>query len=271
MRLEGKVAVVTGTGAGIGKAIAEVFAREGAWVVAASRRESTGRPVVDGIVTEGGKAFFVECDVSAQEDVKRLFAEAKARSGGVDILVNNAGVNFAKSFDETTAGDWDRVVNTDLRGTFLCCRECIPLMLARGGGAIVNIATVHTMACLPGAGPYDAAKWGMVGLTKSLAVEYASRGIRVNALSPGLIDTQIWEDIQAAAPDLEQCLDYWRSNIPAGRVGTPEEIARVAVFMASDEASYMTGANVVVDGGMTSQLISREPYASGSLEGESRG
>ncbi len=143
-------------------------------------------------------------------------------------------------------------------------------MLKQGKGNIVNITTVHTLACLPGAAPYDAAKWAVVGLTKSLAVEFASRNIRVNALSPGLIDTQIWDDIKAAAPNLNECLGYWKSNIPAGRVGTPQEIAYSAVFLASDEASYITGANILVDGGMTSQLISQEPFKSKNLEGNSR-
>ena len=140
-------------------------------------------------------------------------------------------------------------------------------MLKRRHGSIINVASVHSVACLPGAAPYDAAKWGIVGLTKALAVEFASRNIRVNALSPGLIDTQIWTDIVSAAPDREQCLQYWRSNIPMGRVGSVEEIARAALFLASDESSYLTGANIVVDGGMTSQLISAEPYESTPLEG----
>lgn len=270
MRLKEKVAVVTGTGAGIGKSIAEVFAREGAKVVCGSRRAVNGQPVVDAIVAEGGNAVFVQCDVSVEEDVEKLFNEAIATYSRVDILVNNAGVNFAKPFEDIEPDDWDRIVNTDLRGTYLCCRRAVREMLETGGGAIVNIATVHTLACLPGAAPYDAAKWGMVGLTKSLAVEYASRNIRVNALSPGLIDTQMWDDIQAAAPDLEQCLAFWRANIPMGRVGTTEEIAKAAVFMASDDAGYMTGANVLVDGGMTSQLISQAPYESAALEGASR-
>lgn len=143
-------------------------------------------------------------------------------------------------------------------------------MLKGGGGSIINIATVHTMACLPGAAPYDAAKWGMVGLTKSLAVEYADRHIRVNALSPGLIDTQIWHDLKKAAPDVDQCLDYWKANIPMGRVGRAEEIAYAAVFLASDEASYITGANLLVDGGMTSQLVSRQPFEAGAVDGGER-
>jgi len=271
MRLKGKVAIVTGTGAGIGKSIAEVFAKQGARVVCASRRAVNGQPVVDRIVADGGEAVFVQTDVSIEADVKNMVDKTVQTYGRIDVLVNNAGVNFVKPFEQVEPADWDRVINTDLRGTYLCCRLAIPHMLASGGGSIINIGTVHTLACLPGAAPYDAAKWGMVGFSKSLAVEFAPRNIRVNVLSPGLIDTQIWDDIKAAAPSMEQCLAYWKSNIPAGRVGTPEEIAHAAVFLASDEASYVTGANLLVDGGMTSQLISREPYTSKTLEGGERG
>jgi NAD(P)-dependent dehydrogenase (short-subunit alcohol dehydrogenase family) len=270
MRLRDKIAVVTGTGAGIGKAIAELFAEEGAKVVAASRRTANGQPVVDRIVQRGGDAMFVQCDISREDDVSRLFETARKEYGPVDVLVNNAGVDFAKPFEATEPEDWDRVLNTDLRGTYLCCRLAIADMLARGGGSIINVATVHTVAAVPGAAPYDAAKWAVVGLTRALAVEYASRNVRVNALSPGLIDTQIWDDLKRAAPDLEQCLAYWKANIPMGRVGTPEEIARTALFLAGDESSYMTGANVVVDGGMTCQLISQAPYRSKSVEGMGR-
>jgi NAD(P)-dependent dehydrogenase (short-subunit alcohol dehydrogenase family) len=269
-RLHDKVAIVTGTGAGIGKRIAEIFAQEGAKVVAASRRSTNGRPVVDDIVAKGQNAIFVQCDISVEKDVERLFEETLAAYQRVDILVNNAGVNFVKPFAEIQPSDWDRVINTDLRGTFLCTRLAVKDMLKHDGGSIINITSVHTVAGLPGAAPYDAAKCGVVGMTRALAVELAPQNIRVNALSPGLIDTQIWQDIQHAAPNLEACFDFWNSNIPMERVGTAEEIAKVAVFLASDDASYVTGANLIADGGMTSQLISREPYASVSLEGEER-
>jgi NAD(P)-dependent dehydrogenase (short-subunit alcohol dehydrogenase family) len=270
MRLEGKVAVVTGTGTGIGKSIAEMFAREGAKVVAASRRTENGQPVVDEIVKAGGTAIFVKCDVAIESNVQSLFATAIRNFERVDVLVNNAGVNFVKPFEDTKVADWDRVVNTDLRGAYMCSREAVRDMLKHGGGSIINITTVHTLASLPGAAPYDAAKWGMVGLTKALAVEYASRNIRVNALSPGLIDTQIWKDIIAAAPSIDECFAYWKANIPMGRVGRPEEIAATAVFLASSEASYITGANILVDGGMTSQLVSQAPYDSKPLAGAER-
>ncbi|MFC1461119.1 SDR family NAD(P)-dependent oxidoreductase [Verrucomicrobiota bacterium] len=267
MRLKNKVAIVTGAGAGIGKSIAEVFAKEGAKIVVASRRVSTEPPVVDDMVAQGTEAIFVECDVSVEKDVKKVFEKTIEKYGRVDILVNNAGVNFCKPFEETEPADWDRVINTDLRGTYLCSRCAILEMLKTGGGTIINIASTHSVACYVGAAPYDAAKWGMIGLTKSMAVEFADRNIRVNALSPGLTDTQIWIDIKKAAPDLDRCLDYWKANIPMGRPGTRGEIAYTAVFMASDEASYMTGANVLVDGGATSQLNSREPYNAKRLDG----
>lgn len=270
MRLKDKVAIITGTGTGIGKYIAELFAKEGAKVVAASRREINGQPVVDGIVSSGGKAIFVKCDVSVEEDVKRVVKKAVETYGRIDILVNNAGVNFVKNFEDILPEDWDRVINTDLRGTYLFCRHCIIEMLKTGGGSIVNMATVHTHASLTGAAPYDAAKWGMIGLTKALSVEFAARNIRVNALSPGLIHTQIWDDIMNAAPSKEESIAYWKANIPMGRVGTPEEIAKATLFLASDDASYITGANLFADGGMTSLLVSREPYESKNLEGAER-
>ncbi len=266
MRLRDKVAVVTGASSGIGAGIAEVFAEEGAKVVCVARREKDGKAVAESIQRRGGSAMFVRCDIADERQVREMVAKTLEAFGRIDVLVNNAGVNFVKAFDELTAEDWDRVIGVDLRGTFLCIRGCIGQFLKQGSGNVVNIASVHTMACLPGAAPYDAAKWGMVGLTKSLAVEYASRGIRFNCLSPGLIDTQIWSDIQAAATDSEACLAHWRANIPLGRVGSLREIAQAAVFLASDDASYITGANLLADGGMTSQLVSRESYASKSLE-----
>lgn len=265
-RLEDKVTIVTGASSGIGKSIAEVFAKEGARVVCVSRKEATGKPVADGICANGGEAVFMACDVSQEADVKRVVDDTLARYGRIDSLVNNAGCNFVKPFEECTPSDWDAVLNTDLRGTYLFSWYCIHPMLRQKKGSIVNIATVHTSACLPGAAPYDSAKFGMIGLTKSMAVEFASRNIRVNALSPGLIDTQIWQDIQDAAPDLEKCLSYWRTNIPMGRVGTCEEMAYAALFLASDEAGYITGSNLYADGGMTSQLISMEPYNSDAIE-----
>jgi NAD(P)-dependent dehydrogenase (short-subunit alcohol dehydrogenase family) len=267
-RLEGKVTIITGTSSGIGKVLAEVFAREGATVICTSRKEATGKPVADAICASGGKAVFMACDVAKEDDVKQVVDATVANYGRVDILVNNAGCNFVKSFEECTPSDWDYVINTDLRGTYLFSWYVVKHMLKAGKGSIVNIATVHTAACLPGAAPYDTAKWGMVGLTKSMAVEFASRNIRINALSPGLIDTQIWKDIQSASPDLDKCHAYWRTNIPMGRVGTCDEMAYAALFLASDEAGYITGSNLYADGGMTSQLISMEPYDSKAIEGK---
>ncbi len=258
MRLNEKVAIVTGASSGIGVGIAEVFAEQGAKVACVARRQEEGESVVRSIRDQGGNAVFIQCDVSSEDAVLAMVQKTVDAFGRIDVLVNNAGVNFVRAFEEMTVSDWDRVMEVDLRGTFLCTKACIQLFLKQGTGNVVNIASVHTQACLPGAAPYDAAKWGMVGMTKALAVEYASQGLRFNCLSPGLIDTQIWKDIQDGAEDLDACLKHWRANIPMGRVGTIREMGLATAFLASDDASYITGANLMADGGMTSQLISRE-------------
>lgn len=268
MQLKNKVAIITGASSGIGVGMAEVFAEQDARVVCVARREMEGEAVAESIRQRSGQAVFIRCDISNEDEVDAMVRQVIDQFGRVDVLVNNAGVNFVKPFEELTVADWDRVIGVDLRGTFLCIRACIGHFLQQGSGSVVNIATVHTKACLSGAAPYDAGKWGMVGLTKSLAVEYASRGIRFNCLSPGLIDTQIWADIQGGAEDLDACLAHWRANIPMGRVGTIREIGHVAVFLASDKASYVTGANLLADGGMTSQLVSKELYDSKPQERE---
>ena len=269
-RLQDKICVVTGAGSGIGKAIAELFAHEGGRVVCSSRRAQNGQPVSDALNAAGLDTIFVPCDVSLEADVRGLFDRTLERYGRLDVLVNNAGVNFVKPFLDVTVADWDRVVNTDLRGTFLCTSRAVREMVKGGGGSIVNITSVHTLQCLDGAAPYDAAKWGVVGLTKSVAVELAEHGIRINALSPGLIATQIWQDLLAASPDRQSCEDYWYANIPQRRAGTAEEIAKAALFLASEEASYFNGANIVCDGGMTSALTNRAGFASASCEGTER-
>lgn len=270
MRLTEKVAIVTGSGAGIGQSIVEAFAVEGARVVGASRRSVTGQPVVDALVRAGQQAIFVQCDVSVEDDVRRLMACALAEYGRIDILVNNAGVNFLKPFVETEPGDWDRVINTDLRGTFLCCRYAIPEMLKRNGGSIINIASVHATACLPGDAPYAAAKWGMVGFSKALAVEFASRSIRVNVVSPGAIETQITAAVMSQIADTELYLNWLYSNIPMRRRGLPQEVASACIYLASDEASYITGANLCVDGGVTSLLFSNNAGHTPSVDGKQR-
>lgn len=269
-RLKDKVCIVTGSGNGIGKAIAELFANEGGKVVCASRRVVNGKPVSDALNAAGFDTIFVQCDVSKSEDVQVLFDKTLEKFGRIDVLVNNAGVNFVKPFLDVDLNDWDRVINTDLRGTFMCVSRAAREMVKTGGGSIVNITSVHTLQGLDGAAPYDAAKCGVVGLTKSVAVELGEKGIRINALSPGLIATQIWDDLLDSAADRQACENYWNNNIPMRRPGKPEEIAQAALFLASDDAMYFNGANVVCDGGMTSALLSKATFESGVCEGKER-
>ncbi len=267
MDWNGHIAIVTGAASGIGYGIAECFAEAGAEVVVADINEQQGARVTADLQARYGKGLFVKTDVSRAADCKRLIDETLAACGQIDTLVNNAGVNFVKPTLEMDEADWDRVVNVDLKGTFLCSRYALEAMVARRSGNIINIASVHTVATLPAAAPYAASKGGVDMMTRSMAIEFAPYGIRVNAVSPGLTDTQIWIDIQDAAEDAELARQHWMDNIPLGRVQAPREVGNVALFLASEQSSYVTGANIFTDGGMTIQLTNRERFASKSLEG----
>ncbi len=271
MLLNDKVIIVTGAGGGIGEGIAQVCVREGAKVVIADIRGDAAQAVATDL---GDRAYAVTCNVASDEQLQELVASTVAHFGRIDGLVNNAGVNFAKPFLDTTPADWERVISVDLRATFfltqLVAKQLMQQSVGKAGarGSIVNIASVHSIAAFPGAGPYDAAKWGVVGLSKAVAVELATQGIRVNAVSPGLINTQIWQDYLAATPDPAATTAYWNSNIPIERVIEPAEIGEMVAFLLSDRALAITGANMLVDGGMTAMLVSKEPYTRGALEGE---
>jgi NAD(P)-dependent dehydrogenase (short-subunit alcohol dehydrogenase family) len=267
--LADRVVIVTGAARGLGRAIATRSAEAGARVVLADREAAEGEAVAAEIVAAGGVAIAVATDVSRLSDLERLCEAAVARFGRIDGLVNNAGVNFVKPVLEVTEAEWDRVLDIDLKGSFFLTQFAARQMVAQrpAGGAIVQIASVHTLAAVAGAAPYDAAKHGMVGFTKAAAVELAPHGVRVNLLSPGLCRTTIWEGLVAAAPSEQACLDYWQSQIPGGRPIEPEEIADAAVFLLSDASRAITGVNLVADLGMTSLLVGREPYASKPITG----
>jgi meso-butanediol dehydrogenase/(S,S)-butanediol dehydrogenase/diacetyl reductase len=239
-RFSGKVAVVTGGASGIGAAIAARLAGEGAHVLVADRNPPAALP--DG-------ARFRQCDVTNTDQVGQALAEAASAWGRLDILVNNAGVGALAMAEDTDEALWDHVFAVNTRAVFLCCRAAIPLMRANpggSGGAIVNIASISGLLGDYGMSAYNASKGAVVNLTRSLALETAQYGIRVNAVCPGLIDTPM------SAPGLQRQddLDFWLERIPLGRRGQPEEMASVVAFLASDDASYVTGANLAADGGV---------------------
>jgi NAD(P)-dependent dehydrogenase (short-subunit alcohol dehydrogenase family) len=254
--LDGQVAVITGGGRGIGRAIARRFAAEGAAVLVAARTESELREAVGEIMQSGGRAAWVAADVSRESDCARILATAQQRLGPVSILVNNAGdYGPVKPLEEILPEEWDRVIAVHLRGAFLLTRLVLPGMYARGSGAIVNISSLSAKAAFAWGAPYAAAKAGMLGLTRVTAAEAARRGVRINAICPGPVtETRMSKDLgQALAARLGVSADVqlarFLESLLQGRGQTAEEIAAAAVFLASKEASAITGQSVNVDGG----------------------
>jgi glucose 1-dehydrogenase len=267
-KLRGKNALVTGASSGIGAAIAVRFAQEGANVTinyfshsesardVKAQAESAARACGESI-----KAVTIHADVASEQQVKTMFAQTIDALGSIDILVNNSGIQMRAASDEVEMADFDRVVGVNLRGAFLCSREAIRHFLARGSaGVIINNSSVHEIVPKPLYIPYSISKGGMENMTKTLALEYADRGIRVNAVGPGAIVTPInasWIDDPQLRAEVE-------SHIPMGRAGTSEEIAAVFAFLASDEASYITGQTVFACGGLTLYPEFRTSWASSS-------
>ncbi|MGI6284948.1 glucose 1-dehydrogenase [Neomoorella humiferrea] len=245
MDFKGKVVVVTGSGRGIGRSIARMYAAHGANVVVADRdfrgAQETARFIKEG----GGEALALLVDVSKPEDVVKLMEKTAERYGRLDILVNNAGFGCWKSPYDLTVEEWDSVINTNLRGTFLCSREGAKIMRKSGGGSIVNIASTRAIMSEPNSESYAASKGGILALTHALAVSLGPDRIRVNAISPGWIETGDYGKLRE--------IDHIQH--PAGRVGMPDDIARACLFLTADENSFITGANIVIDGGMTRKMI----------------
>ena len=256
MKLENKVAIVTGGAMGIGKGIAAVFLREGARVVIADVNRMEGEKAAAELKRDGAGPVFIECDVSQEQAIRRMVEETVARFKALHVLVNNAGIGVYKTVLDTSAEEWDRCQAVNLRGVFLCSKYAIPHMQAAGGGAIVNVASVHSYQNVGGTAPYAASKGGVVTLTRVMAIDHGKDKIRVNAICPGWIDTPLIQGIFAANPDPEKAKQAVERRQLLGRLGNPEEVGEAAAFLASDEASYITGASLMVDNGMTALLES---------------
>jgi NAD(P)-dependent dehydrogenase (short-subunit alcohol dehydrogenase family) len=249
--LTGKVAIVTGGSAGIGRAAAIALAREGAAVVLADVDDARGSQVAAGLRDAGGQAHYVHCDVSDDAQVEAMVRTAVESFGGLDLAFNNAGIEgIPAPTHECTVENWHRTLAVNLTGVWQCMRHEIPAMLARGGGSIVNCSSVAGLVGFATAPAYVTSKHGIVGLTKTAALEYAQAGIRVNAVCPGVIDTEMIERFTGGQPEATAAMTELE---PLGRMGRPEEIADAVVWLCSDRSSFTTGQAIAVDGGFVAR------------------
>lgn len=248
LRLQDKVAIVTGSTMGIGKAIARLFAAQGAYVVLNSHRDDeAAKQIMAELGTE--RTLFVHADVADEPAMQRLVDAAVQRFGKVDILINNAGMDVFTDPLTMTAEQWQRCFAVDLNGAWNVTRAVLPEMLKQGAGSIVNIASVHGHKIIKGCFPYPVAKHALIGLTRSLGIEYAARGIRVNSISPGLILTEVIAGKFSQCPDPAAELKRQADLLPCKRIGEPQEVAYTALFLASDEARFINATDILIDGG----------------------
>jgi NAD(P)-dependent dehydrogenase (short-subunit alcohol dehydrogenase family) len=247
MRLQGKTAIITGGGSGIGRATAELFAKEGARVVVAEYDAQAGKQAVEAVVQAGGTAMFIHLDVSNGDQVAVMVQKTIDAYGQIDVLFNNAGILAFGTILETDEAEWDRVMSVNLKGVYLCSKYVLPHMIAAGGGSIINMSS--STGAHDGNGntaAYVSSKGGVTLLTRCMAIDHASDGVRVNAIAPGPTDTPMLRDNLTSAE-----LDDFMATFPAKRLGRPDELAAAALFLASDEASFVTGSILAVDGGQT--------------------
>src|SRR5580658_5349965 len=254
-KLSGRVAVITGAGSGIGRAAADLFAREGAEVALVDLNAEAAKDATEQITAAGGRALAVGADVADAAQVDLAFGQISGEFGRVDVLYNNAGVNSAGSVVDASDEDWDRCFAVNAKGTFLCSRAAGRLMVAAGRGSIINQGSVAALVGIANFASYCASKGAVVALTRSMSVDLAPRGVRVNVICPGTVYTPLMEPMLRARGqgDLAAGLALTTAKYPIGRLGTPEEIAAVALFLASDDSSFLTGSVITADGGMTSQ------------------
>ncbi len=251
MKLRGRTAIVTGAGTGIGRAIAELFAAAGADVVLAGRRREPLVEVERQISACGGHAVMQPCDLTKAAEVQALVRRAAEVFGRVNVIVNNAAYWMAGTVEETAEDEWDRIMATNLKGVFLLCRAALPELRRAGGGVIVNIGSVLGLVGMKRRAAYAASKGGLVQLTKAMALDHAAESIRVNCICPTLVDTPMGQESLRRSPDASAELARRLAQIPLGRMGTPEDVARLALFLASDDSSWLTGAAIPLDGGVT--------------------
>jgi NAD(P)-dependent dehydrogenase (short-subunit alcohol dehydrogenase family) len=250
-RLAGQTALITGGGTGIGRAIALAFAREGANVVVAGRRAEKLREVVSEIEELGGRGLAVVCDVTKARDAQWAVQQAVERFGGLNVLVNNAGMLHVSTVEGIGEEDWDRMMTVNLKGPFLMSRAALPEMRKAGGGAIVNIGSVLGLVAMKGRAAYSVSKGGVTMLTKAMALDHAHEGIRVNCICPAIVETELVRDMFSTGAEGEAARRARVAQLPLGRMGRPEDVAEMAVYLASKESSWVTGVAIPLDGGLT--------------------
>lgn len=253
VKLKEKVCIITGGAKGIGEATARLFRQEGAQVAVVDIDEPKGMALVSELDESGDNAIFIKCDVSCSVEVKSMVEKVKDKFNRVDILVNSAGITDDATVVTTLEENWNRVIGVNLTGIYLCCKEVIPLMIEQGSGSVVNLASIASFIGLQNNAAYNASKGGVLMLTRNMAVDFASKNIRVNAVCPAMIMTPMLEDFIKLQPDPEAYVKGVEASTPLGRMGTSEEVAHAVLFFAADDCKFATGSALMVDGGYTAK------------------